>query len=144
MRIAEAPVQVAFGVTKPLINPLSTAPLIHGQDGLDNSGLVQPQSRKVSETAADFLLRISHEHKGKLTLLTTGPLTNITLALLRDPGLSVRLERIVVMGGAAADGNVSAVAEANFANDPEAARAVLSCGAPLTVVGLDVTPPGLH
>ena len=92
------PVPVASEAAKPLINPLSTGPLIHGDDGLGNSGLGQPQSRKVSETAADVLLRISHEQKGKLTPLTTGPLTNIARSLLGDPGLSGRLERIFVMG----------------------------------------------
>ena len=137
--MTEPPRPVASGATKPLINPLNTAPLIHGDGELVNSGLGQPQSRKVSETATDFLLRISHEQKGKLTLLTTGPLTNIALALLHDPGLLGRLDKIVVMGGAAADGNVSAVAEANFANDPEATRVVLNCFPPLTMVGLDVT-----
>ena len=95
--------------------------------------------------AADFLIGISHEQKDKLTLLTTGPLTNMALALLRDPDLSGQLERIVVMSGSAADGNVSAVAKVNSANDPEAARVVSNCGARMTTIGLDViTPPGLH
>ena len=73
------PVQVTSGAAKPLINPLSTAPLIQGDDGLGISGFGQPQSRKVSETAMDILLHISHEQKGKLTQLTTGPLTMVGL-----------------------------------------------------------------
>ena len=102
--MAEAPRSDGIrGGKKPLINPLSTAPLIHGDDGLGKSELGQPQSRKVSETAAGFMLRISHEQKGKLTILTTGPLTNIALDLLCDPGLPGQLERILVMGGARAD-----------------------------------------
>ena len=132
-------IPVAAGAAKPLINPLNTASFIHGNDGLGNSELGPPTSQKLPETAANFILRISREQKGELTLLTTGPLTNIALALMIDPELSNRLKKIVVMGGAATEGNVSAVSEANFANDPEAARIVLNCGTPLTLVSLDVT-----
>ncbi len=132
-------IPVAAGAERPLTADLCTAPFVHGDDGLGNTGLAAPKSRPLPEHAADFLIRVSREHAGELTLLTTAPLTNVALALLRDPGLAGRLARVVTMGGAVFGGNVSAVAEANIANDPEAARIVMRSGANLTMIGLDVT-----
>jgi purine nucleosidase len=86
-----------------------------------------------------MILRLSHEYSGELTLLTTAPLTNIAVALLRDPDLADRIRKLVIMGGAVFTGNVTAVAEANIANDPEAARIVFRSGMEMTLVGLDVT-----
>lgn len=132
-------VPVAPGATKPLMAELNPAPYVHGDDGLGNTHLPPPRRESAPESADQMLLRLSEEHAGELTLLTTAPLTNIALALLRDPGLAKRLQRIVVMGGAVFTGNVTPVAEANIANDPEAAQIVFECGAPITLVGLDVT-----
>jgi len=118
---------------------LNTAPFVHGEDGLGNSFLSQPKRLPVNESAAEMILRLSHEYSGELTLLTTAPLTNIAVALLRDPDLAGRIRKLVIMGGAVFTGNVSAVAEANIANDPEAARIVFRSGMEMTLVGLDVT-----
>ena len=86
-----------------------------------------------------MILRISHQHAGELTLLTTAPLTNLGAALIHDPTLAGRIRNLVCMGGAVFTGNVSAVAEANIYNDPEAARIVFRSGIEITMIGLDVT-----
>ncbi len=137
--LLELDVPVARGAERPLLAPLNPAPYVHGEEGLGNTFLEPPQREAVPESADDLILRLSHEHAGELTLLTTAPLTNVALALLRDPGLAQRLQRIVIMGGALFTGNVSPVAEANIANDPEAAQIVFASGANMTLVGLDVT-----
>ena len=135
----ELDIPVASGAESPLQAPLNTARFVHGDDGLGNSFLSVPKRLPVDESAADMILRLSHEYSGELTLLTTAPLTNIAVALLRDPDLACRIQKLVIMGGAIFTGNVTAVAEANIANDPEAARIVFRSGMEMTLVGLDVT-----
>ena len=132
-------VPVAAGAKQPLMVPLNPAPYVHGDDGLGNTFLPAPKRRPSEESAAEMILRLSHEYAGELTLLTTAPLTNIAVALLQDPDLAKRLRKVVIMGGAVFTGNVTAVAEANIANDPEAARIVFRSGMEMTLVGLDVT-----
>jgi len=119
--------------------PLNPAPYVHGDDGLGNTFLPPPKKLPAKESAAEMILRLSHEYAGELTLLTTAPLTNIAVALLQDPDLAKRMRKVVIMGGAVFTGNVSAVAEANIANDPEAARIVFRSGMEMTLIGLDVT-----
>jgi purine nucleosidase len=114
-------------------------PHIHGHVGIGNVELPRSAEEPVSGSAAELLVRLAHEHPG-LLLLTIGPLTNIALALRRDPGLVDLVSEVVVMGGAAlAPGNLTPVAEANIANDPEAAAEVLAAPWPVTLVPLDVT-----
>jgi len=132
-------VPVARGADNPMLHALSSAEFIHGEDGLANTGLTPPNSRATNEHAVDQILRLSHEHTGELILLAFGPVTNLGIAFLRDPGLANRLQRVVLMGGGIDFGNVNAVAEANIYNDPEAARILFRSGVPLTMVGLDVT-----
>ena len=135
----ELEIPVASGAESPLQAPLNAAPFVHGDDGLGNTFLTPPKRLPVDESAADMILRLSHEYSGELTLLTTAPLTNIAVALLRDPDLADRIRKLVIMGGAVFTGNVTAVAEANIANDPEAAQIVFRSGMEMTLVGLDVT-----
>ena len=132
-------VPVAAGAQQPLMVALNPAPYVHGDDGLGNTFLPPPKKLPAEESATEMILRLSHEYAGELTLLTTAPLTNIAVALLQDPDLAKRLRKVVIMGGAVFTGNVSAVAEANIANDPEAARIVFRSGMEMTLVGLDVT-----
>ncbi len=139
LELLELDTPVARGVDKPLLAPLNPAPFVHGDDGLGNTHLDSPGRSVIPEAADEFLLRLSREHEGELVLLTTAPLSNIAVALLRDPDLAKRLKKVVVMGGAVFTGNVSPVAEANIANDPEAAQIVFASGADLTMIGLDVT-----
>ena len=135
----ELDIPVAAGAKQPLMAPLNPAPYVHGDDGLGNTFLPAPKKGPAEESAVEMIIRLSHEYAGELTLLTTAPLTNIAVALLHDPDLAKRIRKVVIMGGAVFTGNVSAVAEANIANDPEAARIVFRSGMKMTLVGLDVT-----
>jgi purine nucleosidase len=114
---------------------------VHGTDGLGGYRHLLPPARPAAEPSGpQALLEASRRHAGALTVLATGPLTNLALALLEDAGLPARVARVVVMGGAfATAGNVTPVAEANFWHDPEAADLVLSAPWPVVAVGLDVT-----
>ncbi len=112
---------------------------VHGVNGVGE--IVLPRAGEpVDESAADMLIRLAHEYPGSLRVLAIGPLTNLALALERDPALPSLVAQVVIMGGAASvPGNVSAVAEANIWNDAVAANRVFSASWPITMVGLDVT-----
>ena len=109
------------------------AAYVHGETGLDGPKLAAPQAEPVAGHAVDFLA----EHMEGATLVATGPLTNVALLLARYP--DVQPERIVLMGGAIAEGNVTPAAEFNVWADPEAAKRVFASGLDVTMVGLDVT-----
>jgi purine nucleosidase len=116
------------------------APHVHGERGLGAVELPDAGTAPVEEDAAGMLIRLAAEHPGELRVLAIGPLTNLALALDRDPGLASRVRDVTIMGGAAlAPGNVTAVAEANIHNDPEAAARVLAADWDVTLVPLDVT-----
>lgn len=113
---------------------------IHGVDGLGDADLPAPSRQPTGEHAVDQLLRIVHERPGEISLFASGPLTNLGLALERDPELPHLVREVVVMGGAIiAAGNVTPVAEANIYHDPEAAALVFAADWPVTLVALDVT-----
>lgn len=113
---------------------------IHGDNGVGNIELPHTSRTPVKESAKDMLLRLSHEYDGTLHVLAIGPLTNLAAALESDPTLPSRIASVTIMGGAAmVPGNISAVAEANIGNDPEAARMVFDAEWPITVAPLDVT-----
>jgi purine nucleosidase len=137
--LAGLDIPVARGANKPLLSPLHEASHVHGIDGLAGTNLTPPRTVETGEHAVDQILRLSHEYAGELILLAFGPLTNLGIAFVRDPGLTKRIRRVVLMGGSTETGNVTATAEANVANDPEAARMVFTSGAPITMVGLNVT-----
>lgn len=140
LELAGLEVPVARGAGRPLAGTLRTAPEVHGEDGLAGAGVGLPSRKPSPEHAVDQILRLSRQHAGELVLVATGPLTNVAMALVLEPELARRLARLVVMGGGVRDlGNVTAAAEFNFYTDPEAAQVVLESGAPLTLVGLDVT-----
>lgn len=133
-------VPVAVGADRPLIEPPHEARWLHGQDGLADTEQPPPRRPVADEHAVDQLLRLSHEREGELVVVAVGPLTNLAVALARDPGFADRVARVVFMGGSArSGGNRSPWAEANIACDPEAAEVVLSCPASRTMIGLDVT-----
>jgi pyrimidine-specific ribonucleoside hydrolase len=137
--IGRTDIPVARGADKPLLRPLTVAPEIHGVSGLDGADLPEPAFRGLAEHASDFLIRNIMESRDPVTLVPTGPLTNVALALLKEPELARRVQRIVLMGGAVRESNITPAAEFNIYVDPEAARIVFGCGAPLVMVGLDVT-----
>ncbi|WP_022882495.1 nucleoside hydrolase [Gryllotalpicola ginsengisoli] len=134
-------VPVAVGAHDPLAGGFDGGvPHIHGRNGIGDVELPEPTTRPVAGTAAELLLRLAHEHAGRLEVVTVGPLTNLALALDAEPGLPALVRSVTTMGGAAlVPGNVSAVAEANIANDPEAALCVVGTRWDLTLVPLDVT-----
>jgi inosine-uridine nucleoside N-ribohydrolase len=134
-------VPVAAGADRPLVRAASVAAHVHGESGLDGPELPPARGAARPEHAVSFMAEAIREREGKLTLIPTGPLTNIALLLALAP--DARPERIVLMGGAAGEGNRTPAAEFNIWSDPEAARRVFESGIELTMVGLDVTHQAL-
>jgi purine nucleosidase len=133
-------VRVYQGADRPLVGRLTTATYFHGESGLGDLDLPDEPSLAGDCSATEFLLRAASDRDAPITVIAIGPLTNLALVSRLDPGWPLRVERIVIMGGAVSvAGNVTPVAEANVFSDPEAAAIVLSSGAPITLVGLDVT-----
>ena len=134
-------VPVAVGAAEPLAGKWQGPDAgIHGPNGIGGVELPPSPQRPLEEPAWKFLARQAAEHPGELTLVTTGRMTNLALALEEEPRLPSLLRRVVSMGGAfRVPGNVTPVAEANIAGDPEAADRVFQAGFDLTLVGLDVT-----
>lgn len=132
-------VPVARGAARPLAQKLTTAEFFHGQNGLGDVQLPAPRCRADARSASDLIVELVRKYPHEITLVPVGPLTNLALALAKDPAIVPLVKEVVLMGGSISGGNVTAVAEANIHNDPEAARAVFEAGWPLTMVGLDVT-----
>ncbi len=131
-------VPVHRGAARPLIADTVDARHVHGPTGLGSVDLPEVHRTVASCDAVGYILDMAAEVEG-LHLVATGPLTNIALAIQRDPGLPQRLSGITIMGGTTITGNVTATAEFNMWADPEAAAMVLRDAAGLTMVGLDVT-----
>lgn len=138
--VAGADVPVYPGCASPLLYPAEDAAHVHGLDGFGDIGY-QPATRQAeAEHAALAILRLSHQHAGKLLLVALGPLTNIALALKLDPSLPGRIARFVVMGGAVnGRGNITPAAEFNIAFDPEAARVVFDAFAHVDLADWEAT-----
>jgi len=132
-------VPVAAGASHPLLGPLRTAPHVHGPSGLEGADLPEPVSEPLAEDAVAFMARQLDEADVPLTLVPTGPLTNVGLLLRERPDLAARIAHICLMGGAVGEGNVTPSAEFNIWGDPEAADIVFRSGVPITMIGLDVT-----
>jgi ribosylpyrimidine nucleosidase len=132
-------VPVAAGMDRPLVRDRIVAGNIHGQTGLDGPPLppvsIQPSARRGVNVLVDTIL----EAEVPVTLVPTGPLTNIAMAIRLAPAILPRIRQIVLMGGAIDLGNTTPAAEFNIYADPEAAHIVFTCGVPVTMVGLDVT-----
>ena len=137
--IAGVEVPVFPGASAPLVRPHEHAHWFHGRDGLSDMGGPSPRRRPEREHAIDAIHRLASEAPG-LTLVTLGPLTNVALALSRDPALAGKIGRCVVMGGApCCEGNVTPAAEYNIWVDPEAARVVFRSGLPIEMIGWHVS-----
>ncbi len=137
--------KVYAGAPRPLVRPLVTAEHVHGKTGLDGPELPEPTMRLEDENAVDFIVAtLMAQALGTVTLCPLGPLTNIALALVREPAIASRIERIVLMGGGYFEqGNVTPSAEFNIYVDPHAADVVFRSGVPITMMPLDVTHKAL-
>ncbi|CAJ1857366.1 pyrimidine-specific ribonucleoside hydrolase RihA [Aeromonas veronii] len=132
-------IPVAAGAPKPLARELIIADNVHGESGLDGPKLPDPAFAPQAMTGIELMARCLRESPEPVTLVPTGPLTNIALLLAAHPELKPRIARIVLMGGAAGAGNWTPAAEFNIYVDPEAADMVFKSGIPITMCGLDVT-----
>jgi len=133
-------VPVAAGSPGPLLRPVwEDARQVHGAGGLGDARLPAPRGGPADAHAVDFLIERVAAAPGEVTLVATGPLTNVALAVRRYPALVTQVADFVIMGGSAGRGNVSPAAEFNIAADPEAAAIVFGAGWRVTMAGLDVT-----
>jgi inosine-uridine nucleoside N-ribohydrolase len=132
-------VPVTAGAPRPLLRERHVAAEVHGETGLDGPDLPPPSRAPEATHAIDWIAETLANSAQPITLVPTGPLTNIALFLARYPELTSRIERIVLMGGAFGEGNTTPAAEFNIWADPEAAHRVFSSGLDVTMVGLDVT-----
>jgi inosine-uridine nucleoside N-ribohydrolase len=137
-------IPVAGGAQHPLFQKLITAELWHGANGLANVDLPPSKCKADPRFGPDLIIQMIHESPHQITLVPVGPLTNIALALLKDPSIVPLVKEVVIMGGSISGGNVNASAEANIYNDPEAAQIVFQAGWRLTMVGLDVGDKTLY
>ena len=135
-----AKVPVYAGCAKPLLRPLETAQFVHGNDGMGEIGLPVSGRTPAPGHAVDAIIGTIRCYPGEVTLVTLGPLTNVAIALARDPEIAGMVDRCVIMGGIGlGHGNVVPAAEYNIWVDPEAAKMVFESGLPITMVGWDVS-----
>ncbi|WP_067500739.1 nucleoside hydrolase [Actinoplanes sp. TFC3] len=134
-------VPVAVGALHPLRGTFAGgASRVHGGNGIGGAVLPRSKTDPVPVSAADLLITLARARPGTLRILATGPLTNLALALRREPKLPSLVRDVTIMGGAVrVPGNITGHAEANIANDPDAAAEVLAAAWPVTLVPLDVT-----
>lgn len=137
-------IPVAKGMAQPLLRELVHAEDFHGKDGLGDSNLPTPKLQLDKRNAVDLLIEETSANPKQITVVATGPLTNIATALLREPHFADHCKELIIMGGAYGVtpfgyGNMNPVAEFNIYVDPEAASVVFKSGVLITAVGLDVT-----
>jgi purine nucleosidase len=137
--------KVYAGAVRPLVRKLETAENVHGKSGLDGPDLPEPTMPLQEQHAVDFIVEtLMKEESGAVTLCPLGPLTNIALALIREPRIAPRIGQIVLMGGGFFEGgNVTPAAEFNIYVDPQAADVVFRAGVPIVMMPLDVTHKAL-
>jgi purine nucleosidase len=140
VELAGADVLVVPGVALPLIRPPFTAPETHGDRGLGNAQLDEPRTAPANEHAVDRIVGTIMAADEPVTLVAVGPLTNVALAIRREPRIAQRVDAVIVMGGAIdVPGNTTPLAEFNVYVDPHAAYIVLHSGMPLTLLPWDIT-----
>jgi inosine-uridine nucleoside N-ribohydrolase len=141
--IGENQIPVIRGFDKPMLRDLTIAPNIHGNSGLDGAELPPSTITPSHDHAVDFMSETMEKTAEKISIIATGPLTNIAVTLIKAPEIKHKIERIIIMGGALYDSNITPAAEFNFYVDPEAAKYVIDSGLPITLVTLDVSNKAL-
>lgn len=137
-------VRFAAGCPRPLVRTVETAPEIHGESGIDGPVMPEPTLALDPRHAVDLIIDTVMAHEpGEITIVPTAGLTNIALAVRKEPRIAERVREVVLMGGGYHTGNWSPVAEFNIKIDPEAAHIVFNAGWPVTMVGLDLTHQAL-
>lgn len=139
LELAGLDIPVAKGCADPLSGPKVLAANSHGKTGMDGTDLPAPRRGVVDAHAVDFLIETARAHRGELVLAVIGPATNVALAMRKEPRLASWLREITMMAGSTTLGNITPVAEYNVWCDPEAAAEVFACGAPIRMVGYNVT-----
>lgn len=134
---------VAAGAAKPMCRELVTAPSVHGESGMDGPALGEPDFDEEPVSAVELLRKIITENPEPVTLIPTGPLTNLGILFSLYPEVKKNISRISLMGGGIETGNWTSAAEFNIFVDPEAADIVFKSGIPITMSGLDVTHKAL-
>ena len=137
--VGVAGVPVTAGCAAPLLRPALDAGHVHGESGLGSAVLPVPARKAEAGHAIDYIIGTLGAVPGEITLVATGPLTNVALALRREPRLPEWVRDFVIMGGSAGRGNVNHAAEYNIWADPEAASIVFQAGWTVRMIGLDVT-----
>src|ERR1700757_697490 len=131
-------VAVAGGAQHPLNQKLITAQFWHGKNGLAGVELPPSKCKADARFGPDLIIEMVHKYPHEITLIPVGPLTNIALAVSKDPSIVPLVKDIVIMGGSVSGGNVNGAAEAKIYNDPEAAQIVFNAGWMVTMIGSDV------
>ena len=136
-------VPVAGGCPHPLLTDLMVAPSVHGESGLDGPALPEPAFAPENIPSVELMARVIRACPDKVTIVSTGPMTNTAALLLSYPELKDRIERVSMMGGGLGFGNWTPAAEFNILVDPDAAKIVFESGVPIMMAGLDVTEKAL-
>lgn len=137
-RMSQIP--VARGSELPLVQPLLASDLVHGKSGVGSAKLAEPAKEPVAKHAVDFLIEKTLAEPGQISIFPIGPLTNIAMAIRKEPRFAKSVKELVIMGGAIQEGgNMTPLAEFNIFADPHAAHIVLHSGIPITMIPLDAT-----
>ena len=133
-------IPVAKGSVLPLVQPLRASAHVHGESGIGNAQLPEPQAKPVQGHAVDYLIERVLAEPNEISIFPIGPMTNIAMAIRKEPRFAKAVKELVIMGGAIQEGgNMTALAEFNIYVDPHAAHIVFHSGIPITLIPLDVT-----
>ena len=133
-------IPVAKGSLLPLVQPLRASADVHGESGIGNSKLPEPGSQTIGKHAVDYLIERVLAEPNEISIFPIGPLTNIAMAIRKEPRFAAAVKELVIMGGAILEhGNITPLAEFNIYVDPHAAHIVFHSGIPITLIPLDVT-----
>lgn len=131
-------VPIAMGASEPLVTEKQICSQIHGESGLDGYDFPKYEQKVVNKNAAELIVELTSNNE-HVTIIATGPITNVATAIKYKPEIKNHIDEIIFMGGSIDNGNVSPAAEFNVLCDPEATHIILNSGLPVKMVGLNVT-----